>query len=81
MYENPEYAVEFVFDYMVILTDVNPIWSEDLNEEAIIEMAMSNIYTEYGIDINDLRYNDIIIHLKNDTYYPPSSPVHLTVVK
>ena len=81
MYENPEYAVEFVFDYMVILTDVNPIWSEDLNEEAIIEMAMSNIYTEYGIDINDLRYNDIIIHLKNDTYYPPSSPVHLTLVK
>ena len=78
---NPEYAVEFVFDYMVILTDVNPIWSEDLNEEAIIEMAMSNIYTEYGIDINDLRYNDIIIHLKNDTYYPPSSPVHLTLVK
>ena len=81
MYENPEYAVEFVFDYMVILTDVNPIWSEDLNEEAIIEMAMNNIYTEYGIDINDLRYNDIIVHLKNDTYYPPSSPVHLTLVK
>ena len=81
MYENPEYAVEFVFDYMVILTDVNPIWNEDLNEEAIIEMAISNIYTEYGIDINDLRYNDIIIHLKNDTYYPPSSPVHLTLVK
>lgn len=81
MYENPEFAVEFVFDYMVILTDVNPIWNEDLNEDSIIEMAMNNIYTEYGIDINDLRYNDIIVHLKNDTYYPPSSPVHLTLVK
>jgi hypothetical protein len=81
MYENPEYAVEFVFDYMVILTDVNPIWSEDLNEDSIIEMAMSNIYTEYGIDLTDIRYNDIIVHLKNDTYYPPSSPVHLTLVK
>jgi hypothetical protein len=81
MYENPEFAVEFVFDYMVILTDVNPIWNEDLNEEAIIEMAMSNIYTEYGIDLTDIRYNDIIVHLKNDTYYPPSSPVHLTLVK
>lgn len=78
---NPEYAVEFVFDYMVILTDVNPIWNEDLNEESIIEMAISNIYTEYGIDLTDIRYNDIIVHLKNDTYYPPSSPVHLTLVK
>ena len=76
---NPEYAVEFVFDYMVILTDVNPIWNEDLNEEAIIEMAMSNIYTEYGIELPEP--NDIIVHLKNDTYYPPSSPVHLTLVK
>lgn len=78
---NPEFAVEFVFDYMVILTDVNPIWNEDLNEDSIIEMAMSNIYTEYGIDLTNMRSNDIIVHLKNDTYYPPSSPVHLTIVK
>lgn len=81
MYENPEFTVEFVYDYMVILTDVNPIWNEDLNDEAIIEMAMNNIYTEYGIDLTDIRYEDIIIHLKNDTYYPPSSPVRLTLVK
>ena len=55
MYENPEFTVEFVYDYMVILTDVNPIWSEDLNDEAIIEMAINNIYTEYGIDLTDIR--------------------------
>ena len=69
MYENPEFTVEFVYDYMVILTDVNPIWNEDLNDEAIIEMAMNNIYTEYGIDLTDIVYQDIIIHFKSPFFY------------
>jgi hypothetical protein len=78
---NPEYAVEFVFDYMVILTDVNPIWTEDLTEEAIENMARDNLISEYGFDPFAHHLQDIVVHLKNNTYYPPSSPVHLTLVE
>ena len=77
---NPEYTVEFVFDYMVILTDAQPIWKEDLTEEAIMELARANLISEYSIDPEMLNVRDIIIHPKDEGYLPPSHP-YLTIVK
>jgi hypothetical protein len=68
-----EFSVEFVFDYMVILTDVEVIYDEDLTDETVENMAMENLKTEYGIDVNSLNgLQDIIIHDKNYGYVPPS---------
>jgi hypothetical protein len=44
-------------------------------------MARENIISEYGFDPFAHHLQDIVVHLKNNTYYPPSSPVHLTVVE
>lgn len=68
-----QFSVEFVFDYMVILTDVDVVFDEDLTDEFVENMAMENLKTEYGIDVNSLNgLQDIIIHDKNYGYTPPS---------
>jgi hypothetical protein len=77
---NPEYSVEFVFDYMVILTDVNPIWTEDLTDEAIENMARDNLISEYGFNPFDHHLQDIVVHCKDDGHLPPSHPA-LTLLK
>jgi hypothetical protein len=77
---NPEYSVEFVFDYMVILTDVNPIWTEDLTDEAIENMARDNLISEYGFNPFDHHLQDIFVHCKDDGHLPPSHPA-LTLLK
>ena len=77
---NPEYSVEFVFDYMVILTDVEPIWTEDLTEEAIENMARDNIISEYGFNPFAHHLQDIVVHCKDDGHLPPSHPA-LTLLK
>lgn len=66
-------AVEFVFDYMVILTDVTS-FKLDLSQDEVINTAKDNILTYYKIDLFDLddQIIDIIIHDKNYGYTPPS---------
>lgn len=77
---NSEYTVEFVFDYMVILTDVSPVWTEDLTQEAIIQIARDNLITEYKIDPEVLYPQDVVVHCKDEGYLPPSHPA-LTLLK
>lgn len=68
-----EFSVEFVFDYMVILTDVEVIYDDDLTDEAVENLAIENLKIEYGIDVNLLNgLQDVIIHDKNYGYTPPS---------
>lgn len=68
-----EFSVEFVFDYMVILTDVEVVYDEDLTEEAVEDLAKANLWVEYQIDIDKLNgLQDVIVHDKNYGYYPPS---------
>lgn len=68
-----DFAVEFVFDFMVILTDVTMI--DSLDEESIIEVAKDNLLNEYGIVIESLYPRDVIIHDKNYGYIPPNQVI------
>ncbi len=75
-----DFAVEFVFDYMVILTDVDVIFHKDINAEFIENKAKDNLKTEYGIDIDSLNgLQDVIIHDKDYGYTPPSERLEWTV--
>jgi hypothetical protein len=66
-----QFSVEFVFGYMVILTDVDVIFDEDLTDEFVENLAIENIKAEYGININSLHgLQDVIIHDVNYGYTP-----------
>ncbi len=68
-----DFSVEFVFDFMVILTDVTMI--DSLDEESIIETAKDNLLNEYGIVIEALYPRDVIIHDKSYGYLPPDQTI------
>jgi hypothetical protein len=53
--------VEFVFEHMVIITDV---WSlqPDVSDETIIDMAKDSLIKYYKIDPEVLYLQDVILH-------------------
>lgn len=68
-----EYNVEFVFERMVIITDVaveeSIIANEDatnyyakVSDESIIELARQELINYYKIDPNVLYLQDVIVH-------------------
>ena len=55
------YNVEFVFERMVIITNVE-VKEPDLSDEFIIEQARQNILSYYKIDPEVLYLQDVIVH-------------------
>lgn len=56
-----EYNVEFVFDRMVIITDV-AVEDLDVSDDFIIEYARQELMSNYKIDPNVLYLQDVIVH-------------------
>jgi hypothetical protein len=74
-----QFTVEFVFNYMVILVDVDMQSEDGISEEAVIHTARENLMLTYNIDPEALYPEDVIIHDKNYGYIPPSQTLDFTV--
>jgi hypothetical protein len=59
------YDVEFVFEHMVIITNVgfnNPPDELDNTDEFVIEQASQTLINNYKIDPSVLYLQDVIVH-------------------